>query len=177
MFYRFGPFLVDATSRTVHLGTNKQALPEKVFQILVVLLEAEGGFVSRERFFDVIWPDDIAPSDANLSQHVFLLRRILVQCGGTKEYILTASGRGYRIGVAVERKIGLTMKASCEYCRQPLARDGEAYICSYECTFCRNCCTELSHECPNCGGPLVVRPPRKVNAFRSSSEPARLGSV
>jgi hypothetical protein len=40
--------------------------------------------------------------------------------------------------------------------------DGEAYICSFECTFCRNCAFEMHHRCPNCGGELVSRPRRDV---------------
>ena len=37
----------------------------------------------------------------------------------------------------------------------------EAYICSYECTFCENCVTEiLSNVCPNCGGGFQKRPVR-----------------
>ena len=40
------------------------------------------------------------------------------------------------------------------------ARDGEAFICSHECTFCGDCATALEHVCPNCSGELVRRPRR-----------------
>jgi hypothetical protein len=34
-------------------------------------------------------------------------------------------------------------------------------ICSFECTFCRDCVeTRLGGACPNCGGNLVPRPIR-----------------
>ena len=34
-------------------------------------------------------------------------------------------------------------------------------ICSYECTFCRDCVTaHLNDVCPNCGGGLAPRPIR-----------------
>jgi len=37
----------------------------------------------------------------------------------------------------------------------------EAFICSFECTFCRDCVDgELAGVCPNCGGELVRRPVR-----------------
>ncbi len=32
--------------------------------------------------------------------------------------------------------MGLEMKAACEKCSRALGIEGEAYICSYECTFC-----------------------------------------
>jgi len=55
----------------------------------------------------------------------------------------------------------LEMKTACETCQAPLAAEGVAYICSYECTFCKTC-TERVHQgrCPNCGGALMTRPTR-----------------
>jgi uncharacterized protein len=55
------------------------------------------------------------------------------------------------------------MRTKCERCEAPLAPDGAATICSYECTFCDDCATSMSHVCPNCGGELVARP-RRVSA-------------
>jgi uncharacterized protein len=52
------------------------------------------------------------------------------------------------------------MRTGCERCGADLAADGEAFICSYECTFCTVCGTALDHVCPNCGGELVPRPKR-----------------
>ncbi len=56
----------------------------------------------------------------------------------------------------------LEMKEECERCKAPLPSLGEAYICSYECSFCAACnATDLKGTCPNCGGELVRRPIRK----------------
>ena len=57
--------------------------------------------------------------------------------------------------------MALEMKASCEKCNADVAADGNAYICSYECTFCTDCKEEMNGVCPNCGGELVKRPTRK----------------
>ena len=54
----------------------------------------------------------------------------------------------------------LTMKSRCERCRCRLQAHGEAYICSFECTFCPKCAAELHHVCPNCRGELIRRPRR-----------------
>jgi uncharacterized protein len=56
--------------------------------------------------------------------------------------------------------MALEMRTSCERCGTPLAPDGDAGICSYECTFCRGCCEVLEYVCPNCSGELVTRPRR-----------------
>jgi len=53
------------------------------------------------------------------------------------------------------------MRTACERCGAPLAPDGEATICSFECTFCPDCAAALEYACPNCGGELVPRPRRK----------------
>jgi len=52
------------------------------------------------------------------------------------------------------------MRESCERCGAGLAPDGDAVICSHECTFCAACGAEMDHLCPNCGGELVARPKR-----------------
>jgi len=52
------------------------------------------------------------------------------------------------------------MRTECERCGAALAPDGDALICSFECTFCTTCGEAMEHVCPNCGGELVARPRR-----------------
>ena len=56
----------------------------------------------------------------------------------------------------------LEMRPNCEACDTDLpASSGDAFVCSFECTFCRACAdTRFGHVCPNCGGNLVCRPER-----------------
>ena len=68
----------------------------------------------------------------------------------------------------------LEMKRRCERCTSVLKQDGEAYICSFECTFCPACAASLLNECPNCGGELVPRPRR--NTPVASEETAAPGA-
>ena len=58
----------------------------------------------------------------------------------------------------------LEMRPTCERCGADLPPDSrDAVICSYECTFCRECHDgRLGGTCPNCGGELVTRPTRVV---------------
>jgi ribosomal-protein-alanine N-acetyltransferase len=57
----------------------------------------------------------------------------------------------------------LELKETCELCAKLLTKKStEAYICSYECTYCSSCATEqLKLVCPNCNGELLKRPSRK----------------
>ena len=56
--------------------------------------------------------------------------------------------------------MSLEMRSECERCGAALTPDGEAVICSFECTFCAACGEVMEHVCPNCGGGLVARPRR-----------------
>jgi uncharacterized protein len=56
--------------------------------------------------------------------------------------------------------MALEMRTACEHCGVALAQDGDAVICSHECTFCRSCAEAVDFVCPNCNGELVTRPRR-----------------
>jgi len=56
--------------------------------------------------------------------------------------------------------MSLEMRTACERCGAALDADGEAFICSFECTFCGACTEALRATCPNCFGELVRRPRR-----------------
>lgn len=56
----------------------------------------------------------------------------------------------------------LEIRPICENCGKSLPNDStEAMICTFECTFCRDCVENiLFNVCPNCGGGLEKRPTR-----------------
>jgi hypothetical protein len=69
----------------------------------------------------------------------------------------------------------LQLRPNCECCNRDLPPESqEALICSFECTFCRDCASAvLEGKCPNCGGELVGRPrrpPGKLLKFPASTE-------
>jgi uncharacterized protein len=69
----------------------------------------------------------------------------------------------------------LQLRPNCECCNADLAGDSDdAWICSFECTFCTRCTQEsLKGRCPNCGGELVRRPrrsPEKLLKYPASAD-------
>lgn len=56
----------------------------------------------------------------------------------------------------------LEIRPTCEHCNKILPFDSEeAMICTFECTFCKDCVASvLEHVCPNCGGGFEKRPIR-----------------
>jgi hypothetical protein len=67
----------------------------------------------------------------------------------------------------------LELRPTCEHCNTPLPPDStEAMICSYECTFCRDCVALLQDVCPNCGGGFQPRPVRPAVERRNATTSA-----
>ena len=56
----------------------------------------------------------------------------------------------------------LEMRPVCEHCAKLLPNESdEAMICTFECTFCKDCVDDiLKNVCPNCSGGFEKRPTR-----------------
>src|SRR3954454_3316194 len=54
----------------------------------------------------------------------------------------------------------LELRPNCECCDRDLdPASPDVFICTYECTWCRDCVENVLHGvCPNCGGDRVRRP-------------------
>jgi hypothetical protein len=62
----------------------------------------------------------------------------------------------------------LELRPNCECCDKDLDPSAtDAMICTFECTFCRDCVdARLRGVCPNCGGGFESRPIRPAEALR-----------
>ena len=58
--------------------------------------------------------------------------------------------------------MSLEMRNNCEKCDSGLNNNSIAYICTHECTFCKECTVHMNYVCPNCGGELVRRPRSEI---------------
>ncbi len=56
----------------------------------------------------------------------------------------------------------LELRPCCEHCRKDLPnKASDAMICTFECTFCKDCALVIfDNVCPNCGGNFEKRPIR-----------------
>jgi DNA-binding winged helix-turn-helix (wHTH) protein len=69
----------------VELGT-------RAFDLLLVLLEADGLLLSKEELLSRVWPG-VVVSEANLKVQISVLRKVL---GAERDVIRTEVGHGYR---------------------------------------------------------------------------------
>ena len=65
----------------------------------------------------------------------------------------------------------LQLRPTCEHCNRALPPDSaEAWICSYECTFCGECVENvLKNVCSNCGGGFMPRPVRPKKDWKGGN--------
>ncbi|HVR45821.1 MAG TPA: winged helix-turn-helix domain-containing protein [Candidatus Binatia bacterium] len=98
--YAFGSFRLDVMRRLLITGSRICSLPERPFRILMLLLESNGALVERNVLIDALWPDEDI-GENSLTQHIYLLRNLLVELGGKRSYIKTESRHGYRFTLPV----------------------------------------------------------------------------
>src|SRR5205807_2757033 len=76
-------------------------LPPKVFNTLSMLVQNNGHILSKDELMKAVWPDRFV-EEANLSQSIFTLRKVLGENANGEQYIETIPKRGYRFTAAVE---------------------------------------------------------------------------
>ena len=92
---RFGPFDLDLEAAELRTQGRSLLLPEQQFQILHMLLLAEGGVVSREEIRKRLWPNDtVVEFDRSINTAMMKLRLALGDTGDNPSYIETLVRRG-----------------------------------------------------------------------------------
>jgi DNA-binding winged helix-turn-helix (wHTH) protein len=109
--FEFEHFSLNPQSRVLLRSGNRINLSPKLFEVLRVLVENHGHTVSRTSLIQQVWPR-IAVSEANLTQSIFVLRKLLENKSARKRLILTVPGEGYRFVASVQRvKLALSQEA------------------------------------------------------------------
>jgi TolB-like protein/Flp pilus assembly protein TadD len=101
--YEFGPFRLDSVKRLLLRDRQVVSLAPKVFETLLILVQYNGQIVEKDELIRLIWPNTFV-EEANLTQHVFTLRKLLGKTADGRQYIATVPKRGYRFA-PVDREI------------------------------------------------------------------------
>jgi len=96
----FDRYVLEVRARRLLLKGSPIALPARAFDLLVILVEQRGTAVSRERLYQLLWPNGFV-EDGNLTQNIYLLRRILDPSGNGRRFIETLPRHGYRFAAPV----------------------------------------------------------------------------
>ncbi len=100
--FAFDQFRLDGDKLMLYRDGIEVSIPPKVAKTLAVLVESAGTIISKEEVIDRVWDDSIV-EESNLTQYLYLLRKVLGHMPDGRPYIETLRRRGYRFNGAVER--------------------------------------------------------------------------
>jgi TolB-like protein/DNA-binding winged helix-turn-helix (wHTH) protein len=99
--YEFGAYRLDAQGRMLFKEGNHVALPPKVAELLVALVQAAGRVLTREQLLRSLWPDTVV-EEGSLTSHISMLRKALGEGPRGQDFIETLPKRGYRFVAPVK---------------------------------------------------------------------------
>jgi DNA-binding winged helix-turn-helix (wHTH) protein/class 3 adenylate cyclase/tetratricopeptide (TPR) repeat protein len=152
---QFGAFRIDLGLSRLERAGEPVPIPPKAFDLLLLFVRQPGRVLSKSELMQALWPE-VFVEEANLTQHVFTLRKALgVQPGG-QPYIETVPRRGYSFAAEVRLCAPGTV-----------ARDPQAGSCPA----CGGLTPAGAAFCPGCGTRLG-RPTLPDAAAPRAPEPA-----
>src|SRR5688572_22005666 len=115
--YFFEDFQIDSSRKLLlRLPAGEAvALTRKAFQVLLLLVENCGKLVTKDDLMANVWQDSFV-EEANLTQTISVLRKILGENPNQHRFIVTETGKGYRFVAPVKELNGgeLTNQADFE---------------------------------------------------------------
>jgi DNA-binding winged helix-turn-helix (wHTH) protein len=129
----FGRFRVLLRPRRLLADGVPVEIGTRAFDLLLVLLEADGALVTKKELLNRVWPS-VVVSEENLKVHVSVLRKAL---GADRDLIQTEFGRGYRFIGMLRANTTIhacrgSRRATLRVCRALLRQNGRQ---SLQCGF------------------------------------------
>ena len=94
-YYEFGPYRLDVGQGVLTRTGEAVSLTPKATDILTLLVVNAGQLIGKDELLKQVWPDTFV-EESNLTQNIFLLRRVLGDERPAPRYIETVVRRGYR---------------------------------------------------------------------------------
>lgn len=89
-----GDLVIDVAGVSVRMAGEKLHLPQREFQVLLLLADNAGRLLSAESLRRHVWDEDFVDTAGNLKAYIARLRKRMLQHLG-KDYIRTVRGMGY----------------------------------------------------------------------------------
>jgi DNA-binding winged helix-turn-helix (wHTH) protein/Tol biopolymer transport system component len=107
--YHFGPFTLDPNKRALFRHGKPVVLTPRAFDVLLYLAQNPNRVISKEELLKVVWAGSFV-EEGNLTQNVFLLRKVLAEETGDTGLIVTVPRVGYQFAaeVATAPEVGPT---------------------------------------------------------------------
>jgi DNA-binding winged helix-turn-helix (wHTH) protein len=99
-YFVFGDFTFDTRRRRLTHRSDPIAMTPKTQELLLVFLESPNRLVTKDELARRVWPNSDL-SDANISQHVAMLRKALRDPSSARSPIVTKYGQGFELALNV----------------------------------------------------------------------------
>ena len=103
-FYEFGAFRIDIALSRLERAGEPVPLPPKAFDLLLLLARNTDRVMTKAELMEALWPNTFV-EEANLTQHVYTLRKALGDLPNGQPFIETVPRRGYRLAASVREVI------------------------------------------------------------------------
>lgn len=98
--YHFGPFALDPNKRALFRLGKPVPLTPKAFDVLLYLAQNPNRVIPKEELLNGVWAGNFV-EEGNLTQNVFLLRKVLAEECGESGLIVTVPRMGYQFAAEV----------------------------------------------------------------------------
>jgi DNA-binding winged helix-turn-helix (wHTH) protein/tetratricopeptide (TPR) repeat protein len=95
MRYQFDAFCLNAAERQLSRDGAPIALTDKVFDLLLLLVQRPGQLLHKAELMNLLWPDTVVEEN-NLTVNMSTLRKALGETASNRRFIETVARRGYR---------------------------------------------------------------------------------
>ncbi|HEX8399679.1 MAG TPA: winged helix-turn-helix domain-containing protein [Pyrinomonadaceae bacterium] len=100
--YGFGDFTLQSRERLLFRNGEIVNLTPKAFDVLVILLQANGQLVEKKTLLEMIWSDEPFVEENRLTNSISVLRKTLEDDRSKPHYIETVPKHGYRFIAPVQ---------------------------------------------------------------------------
>src|SRR5260370_16894812 len=101
LVYEFGRFRLHAAQRILLNSGEPVALTPKGLDTLLLLVQSGGRILEKDELMKTLWPGSFV-EEGNLSQNIFILRKLLGDDHNGDSLIQTIPRRGYRFVASVK---------------------------------------------------------------------------
>ena len=102
--FTFGPFSLDSDARVLLRGGEPVLLTGKTFDMLLLLVQNRGRLVDKDELLSAVWRGAIV-EEANLTQSIYTVRKVLGDSPREHRFIATVPGRGYQFVASVSESV------------------------------------------------------------------------
>ena len=105
LIYEFGEFRLNLAQQTLTRNGEPLTITPRAYDLLLFLVQNRGRVLGKDELMKGVWRESFV-EESNLSQNIFVLRKILGEDHNGNRFIQTIPRRGYKF-VAPVRELGL----------------------------------------------------------------------